>query len=112
MKHILTLCREDIFTARKRSCFLHLSVILFERGGGLCPGRVSVEAWSLSRGSLFRGSLSRGLCMKGSLSRGCLSRGVSVQVSPHTVEERVVCILLECILVVWTDRAFDVFSFC
>ena len=70
--------------------------------GGLCP-----EA-SLSRGSLSRGSLSRGALSRRSLSRGCLSGGslsggVSVRETPLDRKppygnERVVHILLECIL--------------
>ena len=57
--------------------------------GGLCPGGVSVQGESLSRGSLCPGgSLSEGLCLGvsvwgslsgGSLSRGSLCRGVSIQ---------------------------------
>ena len=61
-------CVECIVTARKRSCgkvmFLHLSVILFTRGG-------------LSRGVSVRGCLCPGMS---------LSRGVSVRETPHTVK--------------------------
>ena len=46
-------------------------------GRGLCPGRVSVQGGSLSRGSLFGVSDQESLS-RGSLSRGSLSRGVSV----------------------------------
>ena len=74
-----------LFTVHKRSCskvmFLHLSVILFT-GGDLCPGR-----------SLCRGGVS---FQVGSLSRG--GEGFSVVVTPRTVEERAVRILLESIL--------------
>ena len=55
---------------------------------------------SVRRGvSVHRGLCQGGLCQGGSLFRETL----------HTVEERAVYILLECILVDWTDRAFDGF---
>ena len=38
------------FTSCGKVMFLHLSVILFTEEWGLCPGRVSVGGWSLSRG--------------------------------------------------------------
>ena len=56
--------------------FLHLSVILFTEGGGLCPAEASVQGIYLSR--LGGGSLSRRL--------------------PGTVEDRAVRILPEYIL--------------
>ena len=59
--------------------FLHLSLILFTGG-----------------------PLSRGL----SVQEGSLSRGIFVmETTPGTVEERVVCILLECILVMICNRS-------
>ena len=88
---------------------------------GLCPGGVSVQGESLSRASLSKGSLSRvgslsggslsrrvsvqGVSVSESLSRGSLSRGSlypggSLSGRPPCNNERVVCILLECILVV------------
>ena len=81
-----------IFTARSEVCgqgmFLHLSVILFTRGGGigdLCPGLgslssggVSVQWWGLCPG---RGFLSRGCLCLGCLCPGdlCPGMGFSVQ---------------------------------
>ena len=80
--------------------------------GVLCPGGLFPGA-SLSRGSLSSGSLSRGvsvqegLCPGRSLSWGISVQGVSVRkTSPQTGgNERVVRILLECILVMYYSRS-------
>ena len=62
-------------------------------------------SWSLSQGVSVPGGLyPRGLCPGGSLSRGVSVWGVSVwgglcHEDPPYGNERVVCILLECILV-------------
>ena len=79
----------------------------------LCPGRslsqgvsvqgVPVQGGVYPGGSLLRGYLSGGLC-PGGLSRGVSVWGVSVQgvsvrETPLYGNERMVCILLECILV-------------
>ena len=53
--------------------------------GGLCPGGVSVQEGSLSRGS--------------SLSGGSLSRSLCRETPPPESEKRVVRILLECFVV-------------
>ena len=86
--------------------FVHSWGILVSilEGGGSLSREVFVQG-SLSRGCLSRGLCLEGLCPGGSLSggflsRGCLSRGVSVKGdSPPYGKERMVCILLECILV-------------
>ena len=84
--------------------------------GGLCPGM------SLSRQSLsWRGFCPGGLCVQGSLSRGrvsvqgSLSMGVSVQRGlcqgdPLYSNKRVVCILLECILI-YNEYRFKMYNF-
>ena len=59
---------------------------------GGCPG-------GLCLGDLCPGDLSGGSLSRGSLSRGGLSPGVSVRETPPYGNKRVVCILLECILV-------------
>ena len=75
--------------------FLHLSEILFTRWGvSVQRGSLSGVEWSLSRGSL---------------SRGLYPGGVSVQVGlcqgySLYSKEQVVCILLECILVLHMVR--------
>ena len=81
--------------------FLHLCVILFTRGG-LCP---SMHHRSHDQGGVCPG----GFCLRGFLSGRSLSSwvsvqgvsvwGVSVRESPPYGNERVVCILLEYILV-------------
>ena len=96
------------------------------RGRGLCPSmhhrshdqRVSVRGGSV-RGGLclstrvfvqgsLRGSLSRGSLLNGGglCPRGSLSRGVSVRGDPLYSNEQAVCILLECILVVFKFSEF------
>ena len=87
--------------------------------GGLCPGslsrgvsvwRVSIQGHFCQGGSLSGGvSVQGGLCPRGSMSGGSLSRrvsggslsrGISVrETSTPYGKERVLCILLECILV-------------
>ena len=72
-------------------------------GGGLCPGGLCPGRGSLSWQG---GSVQRVLCLGGSLPwqgflsrQGSLSRGVCVTKIPPYGKERVVGILLECILV-------------
>ena len=87
----------DLITARKRSlqrlCFhrclsVHGEGVSVSVWGGLCPG-VSVQGGGSVQGGLPRGSLSRG-----SLS----GRPPKTEIPPYS-NERVVHILLECILV-------------
>ena len=57
---------------------LHLCVILFMGGGGLCPivHHRSHDRWvSVQGGLCLGGSFSRGLCSGGSLSKGGLCPG-------------------------------------
>ena len=73
-------------------------------GLSLCPGVVSVQGGSLSRGVSIQGSLSRGSLSGGSLFRGISACWVSVHgglCHGDTLygNERAVRILLECILV-------------
>ena len=64
---------------------------------------VSVQGGSLSRGSLSKGVSLKGVevSVRGSLSKGVSVKGVGVSVreTPLYGKERVVCILLECFLV-------------
>ena len=101
--------------------FLHLSVILFARAG-LCPNmhhRSHDQGGSLSRGlSVCGGCLSWGVCVQGrfclgvsvqgglchggSQSRGLCGEEGLRQRDPPYGNEQAVCILLECILVLYS----------
>ena len=87
--------------------FLHLSVILFTEGRSLSGGGESVQAFSVQGVSVWEVSAQGGFCPGGSLLggvsiQGDLCPGGSLSgIPPPYSYVRAVCILLECILVLY-----------